>query len=232
MHALYTLADELAVGLCPHPSLSPDVISVCGTLLTTVAAASLYAGRPGLEFFALVATQCFLDHLDGSVARACGSGTAWGPALDTALDLFAVVLLAAVAAGKRQALPVPLCLAAAAAAAAAVVAAPLLTTEMFTQQDHLAAFTVAPLAGGFGAQVAGVDLAALAAAPAPARQETTDALWRELHTHGFLLFRGQHPSTFTWQAQIAAGGSFGPLYDESSHANRQVCLSLPWGCAA
>ena len=76
---VYTLRPYLARSLA-HSALSAALRSAA------LAPISRYKHRPIFEFAVFIWLRCFLDALDGSIARACHNGTPFGPDLDTLLD--------------------------------------------------------------------------------------------------------------------------------------------------
>jgi CDP-diacylglycerol--glycerol-3-phosphate 3-phosphatidyltransferase len=66
--------------------ISPDVITVLGTVCVVVGAVGFVARGEELIGTIIVAVSVLTDMLDGAVARARGGGSAWGAFLDSTLD--------------------------------------------------------------------------------------------------------------------------------------------------
>jgi CDP-diacylglycerol--glycerol-3-phosphate 3-phosphatidyltransferase len=69
--------------------VSPDVITVLGTIGVVVGAAGFAARGHLLLGLVIVTVSVLTDMLDGAVARARGGGTPWGALLDSSMDRIA-----------------------------------------------------------------------------------------------------------------------------------------------
>jgi CDP-diacylglycerol--glycerol-3-phosphate 3-phosphatidyltransferase len=69
--------------------VSPDVITVLGTVGVVVGAVGFAARGHLLLGLAIVTVSVLTDMLDGAVARARGGGTPWGALLDSSMDRIA-----------------------------------------------------------------------------------------------------------------------------------------------
>jgi CDP-diacylglycerol--glycerol-3-phosphate 3-phosphatidyltransferase len=69
--------------------VSPDVITVLGTVFVVIGAVGFVARGQELIGTVIVAFSVLTDMLDGAVARARGGGSTWGAFLDSTLDRIA-----------------------------------------------------------------------------------------------------------------------------------------------
>jgi CDP-diacylglycerol--glycerol-3-phosphate 3-phosphatidyltransferase len=72
--------------------ISPDVVTLVGTLGVCVGALAFYPRSPRVDFFwgtVVITVFAFFDTLDGIMARTSGRSSAWGAFLDSTLDRIA-----------------------------------------------------------------------------------------------------------------------------------------------
>ncbi|MEM0348659.1 MAG: CDP-alcohol phosphatidyltransferase family protein [Candidatus Caldarchaeum sp.] len=78
------------VKLLAHSSITPNMLTAAGLILTAAATICYYLSRENLGYFllagVLLAVSSFLDGLDGSLARLLGSQSRFGAFLDSFTD--------------------------------------------------------------------------------------------------------------------------------------------------
>lgn len=88
---IYTTTTSVAPHIC---WIKPNTITfIHGLLLPILLAYNMHHHRTILEFVALIFLRTWLDALDGSVARACGTGTPNGQAVDDTFDMLGSIFL-------------------------------------------------------------------------------------------------------------------------------------------
>ena len=86
--ALFTRLLSPLAGLLLRLGVSPDAVTVVGTLGVVAAALGLYPTGHLLAGTLVITAFIFSDVLDGIMARASGRSSSWGAFLDSTLDRF------------------------------------------------------------------------------------------------------------------------------------------------